>query len=204
MGKWQISSCWKSLLILSNSLPLTRWTSNPPAWVRYLFYGLVPGKIERTGECTSVPGSGTKNSTSEVSSRSRSVLCIFSSVYLYLTYFLVPLNRERFESRFWLVEGLKSIRTSCRSKSGRRVFKELGNEPVAGCHSPLFFIFRRALLPVSRSDHGLGSTGSYGTPNFPLPGGRSDRLGFIKVMLLFKTVTVLMLLFKSAYLWFKV
>ena len=56
---------------------------------------------------------------------------------------------------------------------------------------------------MSRSDHGLGSTGSYGTPNFPLAGGRSDRLGFIKVMLLFKTVTVLMLLFKTKMLLFK-
>lgn len=131
--------------------------------------------------------------------------CAYSALSAFaLLTFSVPLNRERFESRFWLMEDLKSIRTSCRSKLGRRVFKELGNEPVAGCHSPLFFIFGKALLPVSRSDHGLGSTGSYGTPNFPLPGGRSDRLGFIKVMLLFKTVTVLMLLFKSAYLWFKV
>ena len=185
--KWRISNCWKSLLDFIKFSTSYSVSIKPACLGQVSLLWSWTWEGRKDGRLRLFPGPGTRNSTSEVSSRAVAS-CAYSALSTFaLLTFSIPLSRERFESRFWLMEDLKSIRTSCRSKLGRRAFKELGNEPVAAGQSPRFFIFRRALLPVLRSDHGLGSTGSYETPNFPLPGHRADKLGFIKVMLLFKT-----------------
>lgn len=59
-------------------------------------------------------------------------------------------------------------------------------------HSPLLFP-GTALLSVLMPDHESGGSaprgGLYGSPNFPLPGQGPDNVGFVEVILLFKTET---------------
>lgn len=143
--KWQISSCWKSLLNfikfstsytvnikpacqgqVSLLWPCT-WEDRKDGRMRLCSQDLAPEILP----AKSPPGAV--------------VSCAYSALSTFaLLTFSVPLNRERLESRFWLMGDLKSIRTSCRSKLGRRVFKELENEPVAGLPFSTFLHFQES------------------------------------------------------------